>query len=80
LIIPLEFLLVAFSVAATIDAARKPRSAFDRSGKSRWFWILAPVLAGGGCFFLLGPVIAVAWFASVRPSVVAAIGYTPPAS
>jgi hypothetical protein len=69
IVIPLGCALFVLCVAAAIDASRKPKWAFDRAGKSRWFWIIGPFL-GSGFFFLVGTVIALYWFASVRPRVV----------
>jgi hypothetical protein len=32
-----------FSVSATIDAAGKPRWAFKRAHRLKWFWVLVPL-------------------------------------
>ena len=69
---PLECALLVFCVAATIDAARKPRSAFEQAGKRRWFWVLAPI-AGSGCYLILSIVFAIMWFMSVKASVMASM-------
>lgn len=54
------------SAAAVIDAARIPQERWASAGKSKGFWIAAIVVLTLGVF---GPVLAVVYFASVRPAV-----------
>jgi hypothetical protein len=69
-----------FSVSATIDAARKPRWAFTRAHRLKWFWVLVP-LSGGGMFpALFGFVAALLWWKAVRFDVVREVARAPIAS
>jgi hypothetical protein len=71
LIIPLVCVLWACCLAATIDAARKPASAFRRAHRSKWFWVVT--LPSGPLAPVVGAVWAIIWFVSIRPGVVAAM-------
>jgi hypothetical protein len=71
LIVAFFLLIPALAVAVAIDAATKPDWAFQRAGQNKVLWIVAPLVG----IFLCGIVavgVAIGWFASVRPKVMAA--------
>ena len=53
-------------LAAAIDAYRQPTDAWKRAGKSRGAWIALPLVFSLG---LIGFVLAIVYFISIRPAV-----------
>jgi hypothetical protein len=59
-------------IVAAIDAATRPRSAFQRARQSKPLWVLLPFFAFL-VFFIGAAVAAFIWFRFVRPKVATAI-------
>jgi hypothetical protein len=71
ILIVLFLLVPAIAIWVAIDASSKPEWAFERAGQNKTLWIVLPLVG----IFLCGIVtigVAIVWFASVRPKVVAA--------
>ena len=71
LLIVLFLLMPALAIWVAIDASGKPPWAFERAGQNKTLWIVLPLV---GVFFcgIVTIVVAIIWFASIRPKVVAA--------
>lgn len=61
---------ITVAVGAAIDAARLPRDAWERTDKSRTAWIVLPAVFSVG---IIGLVLAVIYFTSIRPQVLGAV-------
>lgn len=68
---PLLIVCVGLGLWALVDVIRRPSEAFQRAGKNRTLWIVW--LIGGFVFAgLLEGLVAIVYFATVRPKVRAA--------
>lgn len=60
----------AFVIAGIADAVKRPDEAWQAAGRSKMLWI--GLQAGGLFLCLIGAVITLVYFASVRPQLAAA--------
>jgi hypothetical protein len=61
---------ILLGVWVALDASGKPDVAFERAGTSKTLWIVLPIVGIFVC--LMSVVVAIIWFAAIRPRVVAA--------
>jgi hypothetical protein len=61
---------IALGIWVAVDASSKPDAAFERAGTSKTLWIVLPIVGIFVC--LMEVVVAIIWFAAIRPKVVAA--------
>jgi hypothetical protein len=72
ILIVFGFLLipVLLGIWVAVDAGGKPDVAFERAGTSKTLWIVLPIVGIFIC--VMSVIVAIMWFAAIRPKVVAA--------
>ena len=71
LLIVLFLLVPVLAIWVAVDASSKPPWAYERAGQNKTLWIVLPIVGIFTCG-LVTIAVAIVWFASIRPKVVAA--------